>query len=196
MAEKTLLERFGSIIGASAPLVGTLLGTPAAGLAIAGIVKAVGLSDETDEATLVQHLETLPEEGVGDIFIEAEKTTQAELAAMSVINKGVGKQALAEVQSEDKFISRARPSNHYAIVYGAIVLFTLAPIAFFMDTLGEYESAMGDYSTIVQSFVPIIAALSAVAGLYVWKRSDDKVLAMTGSPRVGLLQTLVGAMKG
>lgn len=80
-----------------------------------------------------------------------------------------------DIPDRHRFITYARPFHVW--MNGAAVFLTVAAvlIAFFL-----YPERVNDLIKLVESITAALAASNVVAGIYIWRRSDDKKTAAGG----------------
>lgn len=180
-----------SIVGKSAPILGTLLGGPAGGAVGALVSSVLGVDNEPDEV----HKALSADPSLLLKLRKAEIRQQTQLQQMMVESETkrlseVNETIRAELASGDKFKSYWRPLFGYvmALTWGAIMLATTYQILFKPDVASNTISALGQLSALWGIGL-------AVLGINVHKRSDDKALAY-GKPQEGILSAVASRIKG
>lgn len=101
--------------------------------------------------------------------LEAEET-RAELEVALASVREMGSTARAELASQDARIRFARPFAIYVATIAAAVV-VLATIVVFFAFSKEH---MADWLMMLEALTWPLGMISAIAGVYTWKRSDDK----------------------
>jgi len=188
-----------NFVGKAAPMIGTLIGGPA-GTAVGGLVSsALGTDNDPDQVMQelqanpdallkVKRLEIEQKSELRKLSIQAEQNRlQAETVRLQETNKTMR----AEIQSEDPYVRRARPTFLYVLAFSvaAEVLLALLALIIAPDQLPALKEIYIALAT------PQGVGLAA-CGIYIKKRSDDKGVAAGVPPKAGLLQTLTQKFTG
>jgi hypothetical protein len=180
------------LIGNGLPLLGGAVGGPVGAGVGKVIASAIGAgSGEPEE---VMGILTADPNAVLELKkVEAEHrhelrkiTLEGEIANLGEINRTMRE----EIKSEDAFVRRARPGLVWAIS-GSVVLEVLAAVAVVFIAPEQIANLGTLYGAI--SIPQSIAA--AVCGVYMKKRSDDKLVAAGGTTGPGLLSGVLGALR-
>jgi len=180
------------LIGNGLPLLGGAVGGPVGAGVGKVIASAIGAgSGEPDE---VMEILTADPNAVLELKkIEAENAhefrkiaLEGEIANLGEINKTMRE----EIKSEDPFVRRARPALVWAIGI-SVILEVLAAVAVVFVAPAQLANLGTLYGAIA---IPQSIA-AGVCGVYMKKRSDDKLVAAGGAPRPGLMQGIVSAIR-
>ncbi|MFS1463860.1 3TM-type holin [Vibrio lentus] len=191
-------DKVKSLIGSSAPLIGTLIGGPV-GTAVGGLVSsALGVENTQQaiekelaanpEAILkLKQLEALHEVELKRLAFEHAKL-ESEERKLALTQQHVTMQA--ELASNDPYVRRWRPTWGYSMCAAWVLLFlSLAVVMMFHP-----EQA----ATVVNSVVamtPLFGIGLTVLGINIHKRSQDKQVSMGNTP-LGAIHTLKTAIRG
>lgn len=178
------------LVARAAPVLGTALLGPAGGAVggVAGALIASAFGVENEPAALARAIQADPAAALKLRQVELENktalvrlATENETARLAMVNETMR----AEAASEDWFVRRARPGMLWSISLS--ILFEIIIAGLVMLQAPEQIGFLGQiYSAI--SIPQSIAA--ACCGIYVKKRSDDKLVAAGGQPGPGLLAQL------
>lgn len=187
--------RIAGVVADAAPLLGGLLGGPA-GAAAGGIVAAaLGVEAEPDavaraiqadpEAALrLREIETAHRARLTALAVDAEAhRLTAETARLREVNET----ARREVASGDAYVRRMRPTAGYVVILtlGVEVLAACAVMLWRPEHAAAVAALIGALVT------PQSIALS-VLGVYVWRRSAEKLADAGALPAPG--RGLIGAV--
>lgn len=191
-------DKVKSLIGSSAPLIGTLIGGPV-GTAVGGLVSsALGVENTQQaiekelaanpEAILkLKQLEALHEVELKHLAFEHAKL-ESEERKLVLTQQHATMQA--ELASNDPYVRRWRPTWGYSMCAAWVLLFlSLAVVMMFNP-----EQA----ATVVNSVVamtPLFGIGLTVLGINIHKRSQDKQVSMGNTP-LGAIHTLKTAIRG
>ena len=184
----------GQFIGKAAPLIGTVIGGPAGAGIGAMVAHALG-TDNTPDA-VQQALSSDPQALLKLKQLEADH--DVELKRLVIENETrqlaeVNTTYRAELASNDPYVRRMRPTFGY-VVAGTLAMQTLAlvaGVAFAFWYKVDLSLILSGVKDIVDSVAMIDAPAMAVLGVYVKKRSDDKVVAKTGAAPIGFIKSLL-----
>lgn len=173
----------GKAAAKAAPLLGTALLGPAGGAIGALVASVFGVEAEPDKVAAA--IKADPEAAIKLRQIENEHAREmkrmvieAETARLAQVNESLR----AEIASNDKYVRRMRPTYGYML---ALTLVAQAGIAIYV--VGWRPEEIGNLATLFNALaIPQTAAL-AVLGVYVKKRSDEKLGEVSGG---GLLSSL------
>lgn len=191
-------ESIKSLIGGSAPLIGTLIGGPA-GAAVGGLVaNALGV-DNTPEA-IEQELKNNPDALLALKKLEMEHERELKQLAFKHAELESDERKLAmsqqhstmqaELASNDPYVRRWRPTFGYAICLAWCLLFF--GLAFSMVFSPEKAA---DVINSVVALTPLFSVALAVLGVNIHKRSLDKQTNAGRNP-IGMATGLKQAFKG
>jgi hypothetical protein len=122
---------------------------------------------------------------IGAAIAEAEAKMIAE----------INQTARAELAVEDKFISRARPTNTYVLA-GGTGLYALAVFISAIQGIGTKDwSSLTILLTNAPAFAMAMTPCGAAAGIYTWGRTEEKIAGAAG-PLTGLATAVKTAIKG
>lgn len=165
-------------VSKGAPLVGSLLGTPAAGAAIGMIASALGtdadpeaiaraMRDDPEAAHKLRQLELDHKETLTRLHLEAET------ARLTEINKTMR----AEAASQDAYVRRWRPTFGYLTA----VAWAIQCIAIALSIVWKPEHA-GLVAQSITALTPMWGVALAMLGVNVSCRSKDKQVAAGQRP--------------
>lgn len=149
----------------SAKIVATVKTDPDAAIKLMGI--------EADIRAKTIQAET--EKRLAEINADIEET-KAIVANMDSVNLTYRQ----EILSSDEYVRHMRPTYGYVVSIVLFVLalsFAVASIVCAMRSIDELVLALKAYADLARSSWEIIAAVFAVLGVYIKKRSDDKAIA-------------------
>lgn len=173
----------GKAAAKAAPLLGTALLGPAGGAVGALIASVFGVEAEPDKvaaaikadpeaAIKLQQVQNEHEREMRRMVIEAETARLAQ----------VNETYRTEIASGDKYVRRMRPTFGYIVAFS---IFTQTLIAVY--TIGFRPAQVSDLSTLYEAMAAPLSIALAVLGIYVKKRSDEKLGEVSGG---GLLSGL------
>ena len=180
------------MVGKAAPLVGSLLGTPAAGAAIGIVANALGT--DADPESIAKAMNSDPEAANKLRKLELDNqealtrmTLEAETARLSEVNKTMR----AEAASNDAYVRRWRPTFGYMTA----AAWLLQCMAIAITIVWKPEHA-GLVSQAITSLTPMWGVALAVLGVNVAKRSQDKQVAAGQQPPGGLMGAIAKRLAG
>lgn len=180
-----------NIVGTAAPVLGTLLGGPA-GTAVGALISSViGVENRPD--AVVKALEADP-----SLLLklkEAEIQQQTELSKLMIESETskivqINDTIRAELAIGDKFKSYWRPLFGYvmALTWGAVMLSATYQILFVPALAAATINALGQLTGLWSVGL-------AVLGINVWKRSDDKTVAL-GIKQESIFPAIAARIRG
>jgi len=187
-----------SMVGNSAPLIGTLIGGPA-GAAVGGLV-ANALGVENTPQAIEQSLKTNPDallklkqlEFDNQVELKRLAFQHAQLASderkLSVQQQHATMQK--ELASNDPWVRRWRPTFGYAVCLAWCLLFFGLAYAMVI-----HPKQAAELVTSIVALTPLFGIALSVLGVSIHKRSLDKQVSAGQSP-VGIVAGLKKAIKG
>ncbi|NUW66935.1 3TM-type holin [Vibrio coralliilyticus] len=189
-------ENIKQLIGGAAPLIGTLVGGPAGTAVGALVAKALGTdtTPEAIEAKVTQDPQALL------TLTQLENQHETELKALILqhaqLESDERKLALTqqhatirkELDSEDAYVRRWRPTFGYAVCAAWCLLFFGLAVAMVV-----YPAQAATLINSVVALTPLFSVALAVLGLNIHKRSQDKQGVgrySTESSLTGIIDTL------
>ncbi|SES24512.1 Holin of 3TMs, for gene-transfer release [Vreelandella subterranea] len=193
-------EALSGAVSKGAPLLGSLIGTPATGAAIGMIAKALGT--DANPESITQKLERDPEATakLQNLENEHQQTlTRMVLEAESVRLGEVNKTMRAEAASNDAFVRRWRPTYGYLTAAAWFIQMTgftviLGVVAF--RSPGELAAVVGALGAVLSALLGLWSIALAVLGINVHKRSQDKQVAAGQAPKAGFMDAIVKRVGG
>ena len=191
-------DKVKSLIGNSAPLIGTLIGGPV-GTAVGGLVSSA-LGVENTPQAIEQELAVNPEAVLKLKQLEAEHEVELKQLAFEHAKLESEERKLAmtqqhatmqaEIASNDPYVRRWRPTWGYSMCAAWVLLFlSLAVVMMFHP-----EHAAKVVNSVV-AMTPLFGIGLTVLGINIHKRSQDKQVSMGNTP-LGTINTLKAAIKG
>lgn len=180
------------LIGNGLPLLGGAVGGPVGAGVGKVIASAIGAgSGEPDE---VMEILTADPNAVLELKkLEAENAhefrkiaLESEIANLGEINKTMRE----EVGSEDAFVRRARPFHIWALGISVLLEVLAAVVAVFFA-----PEQIANLATLFGAIAIPQSISAAVCGVYMKKRSDDKMVAAGETPGPGLLGGVLRALQ-
>lgn len=179
------------MVGKAAPLVGSLLGTPAAGAAIGMVADALGtdadpdaiakaMSSDPEAANKLRKLELDHKESLKKMVLEAET------ARLSEVNQTMR----AEAASNDAYVRRWRPTFGYLTA----VAWAIQCIAIAWSIIASPGEA-GNVAQAVTALTPMWGVALAMLGINVTSRSRDKQVA-AGQRPAGFMDAIAARIGG
>lgn len=193
------------IASTGATLLGTAIGGGPGGSLLGGIVAdALGVENEPDEiskaidrdpqaAVKLKEIQSKERVRLQEI---ASKQAIAEIEAETARHRSINETMRAELQAEDNYRGRWRPTFGYVMAFNMAVIsiaFFAAVVAVILEPEQGGNIADG-FAAMLASFVTIFSLGLGVLGIQVHQRSKDKRLA-SGVKEPTLLQRL-GAIAG
>lgn len=188
-------ETVKSLIGNSAPMIGTLIGGPV-GSAVGGLVASALGVDNTPEA-IEKELNTNPDALITlkklELAHEVElkklafEHAQLESEERQLAIKQQNATMQAELASNDAYVRRWRPTFGYAVCLAWCMIFFGLTYAMVFNA----EQAAELVNSIV-ALTPLFGIALSILGISIHKRSVDKQVAAGKAP-VGVLAGLKGA---
>ncbi|MFT6986235.1 MAG: hypothetical protein ACJAT7_002058 [Psychromonas sp.] len=187
-----------SLIGNSAPIIGTLIGGPA-GTAVGSMV-ASALGVENTPAAIEQELRNNPDALVKIKQLESDERIalkklafkHAELESderqLAIVQQNATMQA--ELASNDAYVRRWRPTFGYAVCLTWTLLFLGLTVSMVF-----YPEKAAALVTSVVALTPLFTIALSVLGISIHKRSQDKQVS-AGKDPVGIVAGLKKAIKG
>ncbi|NVF15981.1 3TM-type holin [Vreelandella maris] len=185
-------EALSGAVSKGAPLLGSLIGTPATGAAIGMIAKALGT--DANPESITQMLESDPEANAKLQKLENEHQqtlTRMVLEAESVRLSEVNKTMRAEAASNDAYVRRWRPTFGYLTALAWVVQ-CMAIAWSIVATPGQ----AGDVAQAVTALTPMWGIALAMLGVNVSCRSRDKQVAAGQAPKAGFMDAIVKRVGG
>ena len=191
-------DKVKSLIGNSAPLIGTLIGGPI-GTAVGGLVSSA-LGVENTPKAIEQELAVNPKAVLKLKQLEADHEVELKRLAFEHAKLESEERQLAitqqhatmqaELASNDPYVRRWRPTWGYSMCAAWVLLFlSLAVVMMFYP-----EHAASVVNSVV-AMTPLFGIGLTVLGINIHKRSQDKQVSM-GSTPLGTINTLKAATKG
>ncbi|MDN3524338.1 3TM-type holin [Halomonas sabkhae] len=192
-------EALSSAVSKGAPILGSLIGTPATGAAVGMIAKALGTDANPD--AIVQELEHNPEAANKLAAVEREherELTRMNLEAQTARLGQVNRTMRAEAASNDAYVRRWRPTYGYLTAAAWFIQMTgftviLGVVAF--RTPGELASVVGALGAVLSALLGLWGIALAVLGINVRERSKDKQVAAGQRPK-GFMNALATRIAG
>lgn len=192
-------QKLSQAVSHAAPLLGSLIGTPATGAAIGMIAKAIG-TDATPEAVVqalgdptaaikLQQFENDHREAITRMALEAET------ARLSEVNQTIR----AEAASNDAYVRRWRPTYGYLTAAAWFIQMTgftviLGVVAF--RNPEELATVVGALGAVLSALLGLWGIALAVLGINVSKRSEDKQTAAGVPPKPGFMDAIATRVAG
>ena len=192
-------KEIGHLLGSAAPLIGTALGGPVAPVVGAIVSHALG-TDNTPDA-VAEALKVDPEALAKIKQAEIENATELKRIILENETKQLAEinaTYRTELASNDPYVRRMRPTFGYVLA-GTLVLQTIGLIGFVAAAFHysiDLTLTLNSIRDIVGELAMIDAPAMAVLGVYVKKRSDDKVVAKTGAAPIGIVSALLSKIGG
>ncbi|KFI13317.1 hypothetical protein IX95_05050 [Vibrio sp. B183] len=191
-------DKVKSLIGNSAPLIGTLIGGPV-GTAVGGLVSSA-LGVENTPQAIEQELAANPEAVLKLKQLEVEHEVELKQLAFEHAKLESEERKLAmtqqhatmqaELASNDPYVRRWRPTWGYSMCAAWVLLFlSLAVVMMF------YPEHAANVVNSVVAMTPLFGIGLTVLGINIHKRSQDKQVSMGKTP-LGTFNTLKTAVKG
>ncbi|MDR5857936.1 hypothetical protein FZZ93_02495 [Halomonas eurihalina] len=179
-------EALAGIVSKGAPLLGSLIGTPATGAAIGMIAKALGT--DADHEAIKDELKIDPEATTKLQQLEAEherELTRMSLEAQTARLGEINRTMRAEAASNDAYVRRWRPTYGYLTAAAWFIQMTgftviLGVVAF--RTPGELAAVVGALGAVLSALLGLWGIALAVLGINVRERSRDKQVAAGQRP--------------
>ena len=181
-------SKVGELVADAAPILGAVLPIPGGAAIGAAIASKFGTAANPDAVAAA--IKADPDAAVKLKQIEVEHETDMTrllLAHEAAQITETQTTMRAEIQSDDSYVRRARPTFLYVAAFSVIVevIIALVVVLWRPDQLSALQSLFSALAT------PQSIALAA-CGIYLKKRSDDKAVA-TGVPQgPGLLASILG----
>lgn len=171
-------EALADIVSKGAPLLGSLIGTPATGAAIGMIAKALGT--DADPGAIKDELTVNPE--ATNKLAAMEHAHERELMRMNLEAQTarlgqVNRTIRAEAASNDAYVRRWRPTFGYLVAVAWAL--QAGGIAWVMATQPEQA---GSLAQAVTALTPMWSVALAILGINVRERSKDKQVAAGQRP--------------
>ena len=194
-----IFGKIGKVLGQAAPIVGGLLGGPAAGAITSILSQTLGVKDEPD--AVLHALENDPEAIERIKTLEIQQKTDltrlqitAETARIVSDNTAdterlaeVNKTMRVEASSADPVVRRARSSFIYCMSFSWTIQMTAFAIAIIYDPDG-----LAKIGGIMVPLAGMWSIALGVIGVAVRERSKDKAVAAGLAPKEGLLSSIIG----
>ncbi|MBN8123174.1 3TM-type holin [Vibrio vulnificus] len=191
-------DKVKSLIGGAAPLVGSLVGGPAGASVGALIAETLGVenSAEAIEAELVRNPDALVKikqmESEERVRLRELSYQQAELesAERKLVITEQHKLMVAELNSDDAYVRRWRPTFGYAVCLAwTSLFFGIAGLMLFHPEFTEQAF------TGAAKLTALFSVALTVLGLNIHKRSQDKQVSAGIAP-AGVLGGIASALRG
>lgn len=179
------------LVAKAAPVLGTALLGPAGGAVggVAGALLASAFGVENEPAAIAQAIQADPAAALKLRQLEVENqtalvrlATENETARLAMVNDTMR----AEASSEDWFVRRARPAFLWVTAFSIAVEVLIALLAVLLA-----PEQIGQLSLVYGALATPQGIAAAMCGVYLKKRSDDKLAAAGMTPGPGLLQQLL-----
>lgn len=199
LLDKIDAQALSQAVSTAAPLLGSLIGTPATGAAIGMIAKALGTDANPDAvvqalgdptaAIKLQQFENEHEQALTRMVLEAESTRLAE----------VNQTIRAEAASNDAYVRRWRPTYGYLTAAAWFIQMTgftviLGVVAF--RNPEELATVVGALGAVLSALLGLWGIALAVLGINVSKRSQDKQVAAGQAPKPGFMDAIAKRVGG
>lgn len=181
------------MVGKYAPMVGTLLGG-APGAAIGSLIAST-LGVENTPQAVKEALENDPNAGEAIRQLQEKNRHQYEMMVLELQRINITEQAKtarAELKSNDRYISRWRPTFGYVLAL-SFFIWTSAFSYLLIKIINNPEGMAATVTAVSQlmgSLSLIWSLALGVLGINISKRSKDKEVELTGKSSQGLLQKL------
>jgi len=189
-----------AMVGTAAPLIGSLLGTPAAGTVIGMVADALGtdadpeaiaraVSSDPEAANKLRRLELDHKASLRKMALEAETARLAE----------VNQTMRAEAASTDPYVRRWRPTYGYltaAAWFVQMVGFTVILGFVAYRDPGQLAGVVGALGTVLTALLGLWGIALAVLGVNISKRSQDKQVAAGQQPPGGFMGVIAKRLAG
>lgn len=189
-----------AMVSQAAPILGSLLGTPAAGAAIGMVANALdtdadpeaiarALSGDPEAAHKLRRLELDHQEALTRMNLEAETARLAE----------VNQTMRAEAASQDAYVRRWRPTYGYLTAAAWFIQMTgftviLGMVAY--QSPGDLAAVVGALGSVLSALLGLWGIALAVLGVNINKRSHDKQVAAGQRPPDGLMGAIATRVSG
>ena len=197
MGFDAIFGKISKVLGQAAPVVGGLLGGPAAGVVTSLLSQTLGVKDEPDAVLAV--LESNPHAVERIRVLELEQKTEltrlritAETTRLVSDNIAdterlaeVNKTMRVEASSADPWVRRARATFTYCMAAS----WTIQTIAIAVGIVWKPEQ-LADVGTIMVALAGMWSVALTVIGVAVKERSKDKAVAAGHPPKEGMLGVL------
>ena len=194
-------KKIGGILGQAAPIVGGLLGGPAAGIVTSLLSQTLGVKDEPDAVLAALESDPGAVERIKALEIEQKtELTRLQITAETtriVSDNTADTERLAEVNktmrveasSADPWVRRARATFIYcmAMAWTVMVLAISYGIAFNPKELAKISEIMFELAGMWSVALTVI-------GVAVKERSKDKAVAAGHPPKAGMLDVLTSRL--
>lgn len=199
LLDKIDAQALSQAVSTAAPLLGSLVGTPATGAAIGMIANALGTDANSDAvvqalgdptaAIKLQQFENEHEQALTRMVLEAESTRLAE----------VNQTIRAEAASNDAYVRRWRPTYGYLTAAAWFIQMTgftviLGVVAF--RNPEELATVVGALGAVLSALLGLWGIALAVLGINVSKRSQDKQVAAGQAPKPGFMDAIAKRVGG
>ncbi|EGR4262723.1 hypothetical protein DDO82_01980 [Vibrio cholerae] len=191
-------DKIKSLIGGAAPLVGSLIGGPAGGTVGVLIADALGVENTPDaiEAELLRNPDALLKikqmESDERIRLRELSYQQAEIesAERKLVITEQHKLMVAELNSDDAYVRRWRPTFGYAVCLAwTSLFFGIAGLMLFHPEFTEQAF------TGAAKLTALFSVALTVLGLNIHKRSQDKQISAGITP-AGVFGGIASALRG
>ncbi|EMC3686546.1 hypothetical protein VDN59_001930 [Vibrio cholerae] len=191
-------DKIKSLIGGAAPLVGSLIGGPAGGTVGMLIADALGVENTPDaiEAELLRNPDALLKikqmESDERIRLRELSYQQAEIesAERKLVITEQHKLMVAELNSDDAYVRRWRPTFGYAVCLAwTSLFFGIAGLMLFHPEFTEQAF------TGAAKLTALFSVALTVLGLNIHKRSQDKQISAGITP-AGVFGGIASALRG
>lgn len=180
------------LIGNGLPLLGGAVGGPVGAGVGKVIASAIGAgSGEPEEVMGI--LQGDPNAVLELKKVEAEHrhelckiTLEGQIANLGEINRTMRE----EMKSEDPFVRRARPFHIWALGISVLLEVLAAVVAVFFA-----PEQLANLATLFGAIAIPQGISAAVCGIYIQKRSEDKLVAAGGTPGPGLVGGVLSALR-
>ena len=192
-------QKLSQTISTAAPLLGSLIGTPATGAAIGMIAKALGTDANPDAITQALGAPTAPiklQAFENDHYQAITRMVlEAETARLYEVNQTIR----AEAASNDAYVRRWRPTYGYLTAAAWFIQMTgftviLGVVAF--RNPGELASVVGALGAVLSALLGLWGIALAVLGINVSKRSEDKQAAAGVPRKPGFMDAIATRVSG
>jgi hypothetical protein len=180
----------GKIVGTVAPLLGSVLTGPVGMAVTAAGMLAKALGTEATPDAIHQAIAADPEWAAKVRIAEDNNRTQLESLTIQMESNNlsdVNQTFREELKSEDRFVRWARPSMIWAISLSVVLEVIVAGLVVFIE-----PGQIANMATLFGAVAIPQGIAAAVCGVYMKKRSDDKMITAGMQPGIGgLLPTLI-----
>lgn len=196
------------VVGLGAPLLGGALGGPLGSAAGSLLARTLGLSSDASPDSIAQAISVSDPALLKTKMAEAEarwaEAVKAEAETARVVAGEINRTARAEIASSDRAVRLARPATLYTFsgvaglmgLIDALATFALIAHAIYTGNPTVMVQGLPALAALIGAEVTLLGVLALPATGYVFKRSRDKELAVTGSAPPTLLDGIAAALTG